>query len=503
MLKNSIYPKLLICTLYGLIFFTNVCLASVKINEFLAANDSANQDPQGDYDDWIELYNSGTETIDLTGYYLTDDLDDLTQWSFPAGTTIDGGGYLLIWADKDTSDNPSGIHSNFKLSAGGDSIGLIESVGTTVVDSITFNEQNDDVSYGRYPDGGDNWYPMYNPSAGLENSAAMSEAVYFSKEGDTIDQGFLLKLSTPTNTGTIYYTINGSIPDNNSRIYNNETGIFISNNSSTMVRARAYQPNFAPGPVKTECFIAMSSDLASFESNLPIIIIDTLNVTIPNPNFSDNGIVHADPIVTCASFFDTDETSGLSKTNRISDYSGRSGVNIRGQSTSQLPKRPYKLETWDDYNEDIDVPLLGFPADSDWILNNPYTDRTFMRTMLAMEFSNSMGYYSPRTRFVEVFVNEDGGQVGGPDSDDYKGVYVLMEKIKRGEDRVNIDKLSPSDNTEPDISGGYIIRHDKDRQEESFWTWADVGFMWNRRILKLPRAKIIYKTIFQNLKQPC
>ena len=67
---------------------------------------------------------------------------------------------------------------------------------------------------------------------------------------------------------------NLSIPDDNSRIYNNETGIFISNDSSTMVRARAYQPNFAPGPVKTECFIAMSSDLASFKSNLPIIIID-------------------------------------------------------------------------------------------------------------------------------------------------------------------------------------------------------------------------------------
>ena len=109
-----------------------------KINEFLAANDTANQDPQGDYDDWIELYNSGTETIDLTGYYLTDDLDDLTQWSFPQGTTIDGGDYLLIWADKDTLDNPSGIHSNFKLSAGGESIGLIESDGTTIVDSINF-----------------------------------------------------------------------------------------------------------------------------------------------------------------------------------------------------------------------------------------------------------------------------------------------------------------------------------------------------------------------------
>ena len=84
MLKKS---KILSLCIF--IFLSNVCPASVKINEFLAANDSANQDPQGDYDDWIELYNSGTETIDLTGYYLTDDLDDLTQWSFPQGTTLD------------------------------------------------------------------------------------------------------------------------------------------------------------------------------------------------------------------------------------------------------------------------------------------------------------------------------------------------------------------------------------------------------------------------------
>ena len=163
---NPAFSKILLPTFSLLVIFLSPCSASLKINEFLAANDAVNQDPQGDYDDWIEIYNSGTETIDLSGYYLTDDLDDLTQWSFPQGTTLDGGDYLLIWADKDTSDNPSGIHSNFKLSAGGESIGLIGSDGTTIVDSITFNEQSDDISYGRYPDGGNNWYPMYTPSAG-------------------------------------------------------------------------------------------------------------------------------------------------------------------------------------------------------------------------------------------------------------------------------------------------------------------------------------------------
>lgn len=458
-----------------LILSTFICYnaqASLKINEFLAANNSTNQDPQGEYDDWIEIYNSSADTIDLSGLYLTDDLNDLTQWSIPQGTTIEGGGYLLVWADKNTTDNPSGLHSNFKLSSGGESIGLVESDGITLIDSITFGSQSDDISYGRYPDGTDNWYPMNVPSPNDENSAAMSEEVYFSKLGGTIEDGFLLKLSTPSNIGIIRYTLDGSIPNSASNTYDDQTGITIDNQSSTMVRVRSYQDGFTPGPIRTECYIAMSSELANFESNLPVIIIDTLDATIPLPSYNGSQVFHADPIITYASFFDTDEASGLSSTKSISDYSGRAGVNIRGQSTSLLPKRPYKLETWDENNEDIDVPLLGFPSDSDWILNNPYTDRTFMRTMLALEFSNKMGYYSPRTRFVEVFVNEDGGQVGGPSSNDYMGVYVLMEKIKRGEERVNIEKLSSSDNTEPDISGGYILRHDKDRQEESFWSWS-------------------------------
>lgn len=446
--------------------------SALIINEFLAANDSINQDPQGDYDDWIEIYNSGSDNADLTGLYLTDDLTNPTQWAFPNGTTIAGGDYLLIWADKDIADNPLELHSNFKLSSGGESIGLIDSDGATLIDSITFGSQSDDISYGRYPDGSDNWYPMDSPSPNAENSAAMSEEVYFSKLGGTIADGFLLKLSTPSNTGVIRYTLNGSIPNNASNIYNEQVGIVIDKQASTMVRVRAYQEGFTPGPIRTECYIAMSSELANFESNLPVIIIDTLNATIPLPSYNGNEIFHADPIITYASFFDTDGTLGISKTSNNADYSGRAGINIRGQSTSMLPKKPYKLETWDEYNEDIDVPLLGFPSDSDWVLNNPYTDRTFMRTMLALEFSNKMGYYSPRTRFVEVFVNENGGQVGGPSSNDYMGVYVLMEKIKRGEDRVNIEKLSSSDNTEPDISGGYILRHDKNRQEDSFSTWS-------------------------------
>ena len=74
------------------------------INEFMASNSSIARDPQGQYDDWIEIYNDGTSTIDVSGMYLTDDLDNPTRWQFPVSTTIPARGYIIVWADGDTAD---------------------------------------------------------------------------------------------------------------------------------------------------------------------------------------------------------------------------------------------------------------------------------------------------------------------------------------------------------------------------------------------------------------
>ncbi len=108
------------------------------INEFMASNNSYTRDPQDQYDDWIEIYNYGTDAIDIAGIYLTDNLSVPTKWRIPSGnpatTTIPAGGYLLIWADNDTGD--VGLHANFKLNAGGEQIALFDSDGRTLVDSV-------------------------------------------------------------------------------------------------------------------------------------------------------------------------------------------------------------------------------------------------------------------------------------------------------------------------------------------------------------------------------
>lgn len=125
------------------------------LNEFMARNDSIMTDESGDYDDWVELYNSTDTVISLAGYYLTDDLADPTKFLFPDDIAIAGKQYLLIWCDRDTADGF--LHADFKLSAAGEELGLSNPNGH-IVDSIVFPEQSTDVSYGRYPDAGSSWF---------------------------------------------------------------------------------------------------------------------------------------------------------------------------------------------------------------------------------------------------------------------------------------------------------------------------------------------------------
>ena len=122
----------------------------VVINEFLADNATALADPQGDYDDWIELRNLSAEAVDLSGMYLSDSVDNPRKWSFPAGTKIAANGYLIVWADENGSDTP-GLHANFKLAAGGEQILLVDTDArlNSLLDSVEYVQQSADVSAGR------------------------------------------------------------------------------------------------------------------------------------------------------------------------------------------------------------------------------------------------------------------------------------------------------------------------------------------------------------------
>jgi len=188
-------------------------------------------------------------------------------------------------------------------------------------------------------------------------------------------------------------------------------------------------------------FINAQTEPVTFNSsNLPIFVIDTHGQRIlDEPKIEvDLGIIY----------------NGEGIRNKITDpfneFNGKIAIEIRGSSSQMFPKKQYGFETIDSTGEDKDITLLGFPAESDWILYAPYSDKSLIRNVLAYKLANNIGRYSSRSRLCELVLN-----------DEYMGVYVLLEKIKRNEDRVDISKLTEADTTGDNLTGGYILKIDK------------------------------------------
>ena len=142
----------------------------VVINELMADNDNTVADPQGDYDDWLELHNLTDNAVLLAGMYLSDKEDEPTKWQFPENIEIPANGYLIVWLDENGEDAPDGLHANFKLSKNGETVMLVDTDarGNMVLDQVTFGEQETDVAFGRLPNGtGD--FQVVQVTHGAEN----------------------------------------------------------------------------------------------------------------------------------------------------------------------------------------------------------------------------------------------------------------------------------------------------------------------------------------------
>lgn len=242
--------------------------AQLYINEFMASNTGAVVDP--DYDvsaDWIEIYNAGTASVQLNGYYLTDNLDNKTKWQITSDITILAGHYLVFWADTMNT----GMHTNFKLSASGEEIGLI-SPQQVVIDSVVFGQQEGDISMGRKSDGGIDWVYFTTSTPGATNNTTNYSGIVkneptFSEEGGIFNQSVSLMLKSLYG-GVVRYTLDGSEPSEQSAI----AGSSITITKNTVIRARIYKTGEVPGPIVTNSyFIDLNNEL----SDLPIVSLAT------------------------------------------------------------------------------------------------------------------------------------------------------------------------------------------------------------------------------------
>lgn len=136
--------------------------------------------------------------------------------------------------------------------------------------------------------------------------------------------------------------------------------------------------------------------------------------------------------------------------NDVVDYDGTIGIEIVGTTSQKFPKKQFEFETRNAMNEALPFSLLGFPEEKEWILYAPYSDKSLIRNVLMYDLSRDIGRYASRAKFVEVTIN-----------DTYNGVYVLLEKLKRDKNRININKLKADVKSGDDLTGGYILKIDK------------------------------------------
>lgn len=194
-----------------------------------------------------------------------------------------------------------------------------------------------------------------------------------------------------------------------------------------------------------------------FSSNLPILKINTGGASIPNePKIGATmQLIH----------------NGPGQINYINDtpngYNGSIGIELRGNSSLGFPKKSYGFEIWDITQNDSDAVLLDLPPESDFVLHSSYSDKTLMRNALSYGLFAEMGHYSPRCRYVEVVLNGE-----------YQGIYVLMEKIKRDENRLDIARLQPEDISGDELTGGYIWKID--------WTQGSFTGGWESTLPSCP-----------------
>jgi hypothetical protein len=235
------------------------------INEFLAANSGFNKDPQGQADDWVEIYNAGGQTIDMAGMYLTDDLAVPKKWKVPTNapqlTKIAAKGYLLIWLDGDTAD--AGLHASFSLASAGEQIALFDTDGTTLIDAVSFASQRGNISYGRYPDGADAWFFLSTPTPGAANANAFQGVAAdpeIRPERGFYDASFDVTITCTTPGATIFYTLDGSEPAPASgrslsgRVYTGPIRI----TATTCLRARVAKDGWLSSNVMTHTYVFLS-----------------------------------------------------------------------------------------------------------------------------------------------------------------------------------------------------------------------------------------------------
>ncbi|MCY7409736.1 MAG: lamin tail domain-containing protein, partial [Chitinophagales bacterium] len=325
-----------------LLFSFQKSFSQVVINEYSASNRNLIVDNFGKNEDYIELYNTTGASVDLTGWYLTDDYADLTKWQFPAGSTIAANGFKKIWASNKDTVIGTNYHTSFKLTQTKFDKLALSNPSAQIVDSVSLLLTLKDHARGRTTNGGSTWGVFTSPTPGTSNGASFSE--YVAKPVADIPAGFYTAAQTITltdvdATAKIYYTTDGSIPTTLSTLYT----IPITVSITTLIRAKA--------------FSSLPNLLGSFEEVNTYFINVTYDPHYYVLSFSSDDY---DAMFNSWGTWDIDSYFEFFDKNHVQQSEGMGKVDPHGNDSWAYPQKGIDFEMEDDYGYAHTIPYKIF-----------------------------------------------------------------------------------------------------------------------------------------------
>ena len=413
----------------------NVTLLPPRINEFMASNGGSVSDEDGEATDWIELYNPNPYGLRVGGYFLTDDPTNKTQWVFPDAKIGPHGFRLVFASDKDRRDPNAELHTNFKLDAKGDYLALIARDGSEVLQQFPtnypaarqFSKQRDNISYGFDSLGKLGFFRPASPAAtnGISYDGVVADTSF------SIGRGFYetnlsVAISTATEGASIFFTLNGKEPNaTNSILY--VKPILITN--TTVLRAVAFKPGWAPTDVDTQTYLYLSNVIKSSVMKTSI----TRNAAYAPQMYSALRDVPSVSLVTSSPANDTSEVAGSFEWLNPDGSPGghaRCGARWFGGAFTFFEKKSFRLYFRSEYGDSkLRYPLFAghdhgtMPVDTfDEIElrsgSHDMTERGFyMSNIFTDDTVLEMGGLNPHGRFVHLYLNGT-----------YWGLYHLRER---------------------------------------------------------------------------
>lgn len=414
-----IFPKILVCLIPNLLFST-----SIVINEIMPSNHETIFDEDGNASDWIELYNSGSESVNLAGFYLSDDSLEINKWQF-GNAPIEPGSYLIVFAS-DKNKHTEYWHTNFKISASGEEIILSDSNGI-IIDRIFVPAAEPDVSYGRISDGALAWM-FQEPTPGSANTG-ITIMEYADSVIASLPSGFYsasISVALSAGTSDIYYTLDGSDPDSNSAEYSSPINI----QQTKVLKARSYEANHLPGPVIYHTYFINESTILPILSLSadPFDLFDADSGIYTNYTMDWERPAHVE-------FFEDDKSLGFSE---------NCGIEIFGSQSATWAQKSMSVKFREQYGVSgieyllfPDFRITDFKA---FVLRNSGNDwqythiRDAVMQTLVKDLDIDYLEYRPATTFI---------------NGEYWGIYNIREKINEhyianrhpGVDPDNIDLL--------------------------------------------------------------